>query len=342
LRQLQSPRGIRFKAIISDRFECKRRVPIWESKKAMKIGTFNLRDLFDEGTYSFYFNARQFTYTADFVQKRVDSFSRTIRKMDPDILFLQEVASEKVLERIIAQTKSNYSHFIGKSDWRGIANAVLFRLPNCSCVSVPAAGPLPVFVEGDEDIYGKRIDSLREFVRLETTYHGLPLTAIGIHSKSSVGIARKDRNNQFLSVMTQMDAADGLIRSTFFKLSQARRLRGIVDSLFSKEGDNTQIIVLGDFNAMEDTDVMRIIKGDLKGSPTTLLSACDVVPERKRFSHIKKGRKRLIDHILVSKSIQQSIRSVKIFNEKLRDQTSETAAPLIVESDHAPIMVELT
>jgi endonuclease/exonuclease/phosphatase family metal-dependent hydrolase len=309
----------------------------------MKIGTFNLRDLFDEGTHSFYFSAGQFTYAADFVQKRIDSFSRTIRELDSDILFLQEVASEKVLARIIEQTKLGYSHFIAKPDRRGIANAVLFRVPNCSCVSVPPAGPLPVFIEGDEDSYGTHIasDSRREFIRLETTYRGLPLTAIGVHLKSAVGVAKKDRNGQPLAVVTQLDAADGLIRATLFKLSQVRRLREIVDSVFVREGDAAQVVVLGDFNALEDTYALRIVRGELKGSLTALSNACDDVPERKRFSHIKKGRKRLIDHILVSKSIEQSVRSVKILNAKLHDQTNEKEAPLLVESDHAPIVMEL-
>jgi endonuclease/exonuclease/phosphatase family metal-dependent hydrolase len=198
-----------------------------------------------------------------------------------------------------------------------------------------------VFVEGDEDYYGTHIDSRREFVRLETVYRGSPLTAIGVHLKSAMGIAKKDQNGQPIVAVTQLDAADGLIRATLFKLSQVRMLREVVDSVFVKEGDTAQVVVLGDFNAPEDTYALRIVRGELKEALTALSNVCDDVPERKRFSHIKKGRKRLIDHILVSKSIEQSVRSVKIFNTKLHDQTNKTEAPLLVESDHAPIVVEL-
>jgi|GEM_PF-1241095 endonuclease/exonuclease/phosphatase family metal-dependent hydrolase len=310
----------------------------------MKIGTFNLRDLFEEG-HQFRFYAEEVTYTADFIQRRIDSIATTIRKIDADILFLQEVASEKVLARIVAQTKLQYSTFVGGPDRRGIANAALYRLADCSCSTISTESQLPVFVEGDEDLYGTRINNIprREFIRLETTYRDLPLTLIGVHLKATTGMAKRDRTGKTikLDVVTQIDAADSLIRSALTRLSQARKLREVADALFAKEGNAAQAVILGDFNALEYAELLRIIKGELEESPTTLFDACDEIPERKRYSHIKLGKKRLIDHILVSRSVQQLIRAVAILNKKLRDQTTETAGQFIVESDHAPIVMEL-
>ncbi len=308
----------------------------------MKIGTFNLRDLFDEG-HCFPFYGEEVTYTADFVKRRVTWIVAMIRKADPDILFLQEVASASVLARIVSEMELGYTVFSGEPDQRGIANAVLYRLSNCACSSMPAEGPLPVFMEGDEDLYGKRIADItrRGFVKLETLYHERPLTLIGVHVKASFGIEGRYTDGKRVHATTQLDAADNFIRSAIVRLSQARKLREIADTLFLRDGDDAQVVIIGDFNALEYSEVLRIIRGELGETPASLSDACDMVPECKRFSHIKHGKRRLIDHIMVSRGIQKSVRSVKIFNRKLRDQTTTTAATLAVESDHAPIVMEL-
>lgn len=304
----------------------------------MRIGTFNLKDLFDEGLHRLY--NLDFQYTADFVERRIEFLSKVIRKVDADILFLQEVGSEKVLARVATAADPTYSHFMGRPDKRGIANAVLFRLSNCTCTSVPAMGPLPVFVEGDADVYSSRIDVRRDFVRLDTTYAGLPLMAVGVHLKSSIGTLEKGRDGRLLDVTTQLDAADGYIRSAIFRFAQARKLREMVDACFAANKE-AQVIILGDFNALERAEVLRVIYGELEDSATKLSSACNLVSERKRFSHIRHGEKRLLDHLLVSENVRRAIRSVTIFNKKLRDIGDEPLSLRIVESDHAPIVMEV-
>lgn len=248
----------------------------------MKIGTFNLRNLFGPGTHSFHFYKDSFTYTPEFVQKRIDYLSEVVKKLNADLLFVQEVGSQELLEKVAKQSGINYSVFVGNPNWRGIANGVLYQ-GQCSCSSVPPFGPLPEFTEGDEEPYANRSYHHTDFIHLKTTYKNAPLDILDVHLKSSGGVKKENKNKEKLPILNQLDAADGLIRAFILKLSQAKKLRQILSSIFDSAGENTQIITLGDFNAQEDSEIIRIIKGDLTNSPGELVNVCDLIPEERFF-----------------------------------------------------------
>jgi exonuclease III len=65
------------------------------------------------------------------------------------------------------------------------------------------------------------------------------------------------------------------------------------------------------------------------------------VPEEQRFSLMPSGKKILIDHISISKALESSVKSVQILNENIATNKNVPPTPSCVESDHAPIVVEL-
>lgn len=303
----------------------------------MKIATFNLRNLFDAGHRDGYDS--QLLVTQEFVDKVVNNLSKTISQIKPDILLAQEVGSEKVFNALAKRSGPTYQTFVATPDTRGIANAALFN-SNVETASLPDINGFPVFVEGQEDIVSKNISKYRETVYLKTTYNSLPLHIFGIHLKASGPMPMRDKNGAKVPITSQREAGDAMIRTSLYKLAQARQLRELIDELFLAD-PMAQIIVLGDYNETESTQVLRMIKGELASAPTTqLTNLCEQIPEEKRYSFMGYGSIRLLDHILVSPSLKDSVVKLEILNENLVDQSGYPESQFF-QSDHAPVVLTL-
>ena len=303
----------------------------------MKIATYNLRNLFAAGHRDSYDS--QLLVTQEFVDKVVSNLSKTISQIAPDILLAQEVGSEKVFYDLAKLSGSTYQTFLATPDTRGIANAALFNT-NVETASLPDINGFPVFIEGQEDIVSKSISKYRETVYLKTTYNSLPLHIFGVHLKASGPMPMRNRLGAKMPITTQREAGDAMIRTAIYKLAQARELRELVDELFLSD-PFAQIIVLGDYNETEFTQVLRMIKGELASAPETqLLNLCEQIPEAKRYSFMGYGSIRLLDHILVSRSLIDSVVKLEILNDALVDQSGYPESQFF-QSDHAPVVVTL-
>lgn len=305
----------------------------------MKIATFNVEFLFDEGEHSH--SGKKWTYLPEFVEKRVDHLAKIISDIDADALFFQEVASENVLKRIVEKTGKNYSHFLAIPDNRSVGNAVIYKSLDCKVESVPAITDFPVMVEGDIDSIGPRLHSRRAFVHLETTYNNKPLHLFGLHLNSRFFIhlqSKKDRTP--LPINTQMEAADGLIRSEIFRSIQAKKMRQVIDELIAKDKD-VQIAVMGDFNSIERDTPLRIIQGEFETHEDALISPARKVPSEQRYSFIGENGKKLIDYILISKNLESLVKSFRILNDGLSHHSNQAPIPSFIESDHAPLVLEI-
>lgn len=306
----------------------------------MKISTYNLKFLFDTGTRLH--SGKEYTFTSDFVEQRFQYFTKQFDLLDADILFLQELGDESALIKILEKTKADYRHFIAEPDTFGVGNAVVYKSRlNCSCSSIPSRTSLPVFNSEDKDTLGSRIRSRRDYVQVETTYNEKPLHLLGIHIKSNFLIYEKDRDGSKIQErLSQTEAADAIIRSEMFRFSQAKKVREMSDSIF-KSNPNAQLIILGDFNATTSNKVYSIIRGHMKKLSDALTPILDKVPEDLRFSIVGPAKKRLIDHILISKKLERYIADVEILNKNIYDHSRKLNPQFIVESDHAPIIFEL-
>jgi endonuclease/exonuclease/phosphatase family metal-dependent hydrolase len=317
----------------------------------MKIATFNVEFLFDEGKHKH--SGTTWMYPKEYVAGRVEHLAKVISDIDADVIFLQEVASENVIKRIvekIAIGKSNdvnYSYFLAEPDKRGVGNAVIYRLKDCNVESIPAITGFPVMVEGDADMLGPKLYSRRAFVSLTTMYKGKPLHLFGLHLNSRFFVHLQSATGVPLPTETQMQAADGLIRSEVFRSIQARKMRQVIDELFVND-HTAQIAVMGDFNSLERETPFRIIVGEFTTHDDALISpASTMVPSEKRYSFIGddngdgKNGKKLIDYILISKPLEVEIKSFQIYNETLSHHNNKPPVPTFIESDHAPVVVEL-
>lgn len=307
----------------------------------MKIATHNIEFLFEEGTHNH--SGKEWNYSKELVEARIEHFAKLFSEINADILLLQEIASKSVIERIIAKSGVGYSYFFAAPDQNGVGNVVLYKEKDAVCKSIPVVAPLPVFIEGDNDTLGSRIWSRRDFVHLETEWNGKKLHAIGIHIKANFIMPEKSTNGEIRSMDTQIRAADGLIRSEVFRFSQAKRLRQLIDSLLVEDPE-AYIVIGGDFNSEENYATFRIIQGVIKNAPDTLVEAgLDIEPE-KRFSSLSTtlGRKRLLDHFLISKNLEPHVSNMRILNENIPTEKNVAPVPTLVGTDHAPVVMELS
>jgi hypothetical protein len=288
----------------------------------MKIGTYNLEFLFDEGVRRH--SGKEYTFTKEFADSRVDYFAKEFAKINADILFLQELGSESILQRIIKKVDAGYHYFIAEPDKYGVGNAVIYKDIGCNCESIPTNTAMPVFTEGNEDALGSQIWSRRDFVKMRTMYKERTLCLLGIHIKANFLVPETTKDGAAKPMKTQTDKADGIIRSELFRFNQARKARQVIDALFTDDID-TAAIVAGDFNSREGDKLFRIIKGENKGAHDELVSVS--------------SSEAPIDHILVSKNIEGHVVSVDIPKHDIFDHKSDPRFPYIVESDHAPIIL---
>ncbi len=305
----------------------------------MKIATFNVEFLFDEGEHKH--SGKTWFYSPEYVAARVDRLAKDIIDIDADILFLQEVASVTMIEKIIKKSGIDYSYYLATPDNRSVGNAVMFKSKDCKTESIPAVTNFPVMVEDDIDSIGPQLHSRRAFVHLITTYKDKPLHLFGLHLNSRFFVhlqSKKDRTP--LPTTTQMEAGDGLIRSEIFRSIQARKMRQVIDKLIA-EDKNVQIAVMGDFNSIERETPFRIILGEFSTHDDALISPATKISIENRYSFVGEHEKKLIDYILITKNLESSVKSFKILNTNLTYHNNKAPTPLFVESDHAPLVIEL-
>lgn len=305
----------------------------------MKIATFNVEFLFDEGEHKH--SGKTWYYSPEYVSKRIDHLSSIFLGINADYLFLQEVASADVIERIIKKTGLDYSYFISTPDNRGVGNAVIYKSKDCKVESIPAITDFTVMVEGDVDYIGPRLHSRRAFVHVTTQFKDKPFHLFGIHlnSRFFIHLQSKDDHSP-LPTITQMDAADGLIRSEIFRSIQARKMRQVIDGLIANDKD-VQLAVMGDFNSIERETPLRIIQGEFESHDDALISPARKIPVDNRYSFVGEYGKKLIDYILITKNLENSVRNFQIFNEGLSYHSNKAPTPSFIESDHAPIVIEI-
>ena len=297
----------------------------------MRIATFNLKNLFGLGYYSSH--GANIEVSPDILNAIITNRQTIIHSLRPDILVAQEIGSKEIFKEL--GESNNLSSFIAPPDVRGISNGILYTEAK-KVEALSDIQGLPVFHSNQTDNLGTSLKPYRNFVYLVSEYADKPLHIIGVHLKAASKIQLQTDTGEKVPITDQHEAGDSIIRMVFYKLAQARRLREIIDSIFVEEKD-AQIIVLGDFNTECHSNILDIIKGTFEDPNTQLHDLCDLLPDEKRFSCIWENKKLMVDHIIISPSLQKNIERLEIFNERISDATDTEN----INSDHAPLLVTL-
>ena len=138
--------------------------------------------------------------------------------------------------------------------------------------------------------------------------------------------------------------AEGVFISSMKRIGQALETRILIDRLFDKE-PCALISVCGDFNEEFDEVALEAIRGDVENTGNMDLAMRVMVPternipEPARYSLLHNGKGKMLDHILVSRTLLAYFKGSEVHNELLHDESIVFAPKIFYpESDHAPVI----
>jgi endonuclease/exonuclease/phosphatase family metal-dependent hydrolase len=172
------------------------------------------------------------------------------------------------------------------------------------------------------------------------------LSIINLHLKSRLPSNIAGQKVDIYTWKTASGWAEGFFLSSMKRVGQALETRMLIDKLFDEDED-ALIVVCGDFNADLNDVPVEAIKGDIENTGNSrlikrVLIPCEqTIPEPSRFSLLHLGKKKMLDHLLVSRSLLAHYRGTDIHNELLHDESIAFAGDKkFPESDHAPVVAE--
>jgi predicted extracellular nuclease len=141
--------------------------------------------------------------------------------------------------------------------------------------------------------------------------------------------------------------AEGSFISSMKRVAQALQVRMRIDQIFADEGADALVAICGDLNAEAGEVPLRAICGHVEetGNPDhaqLLMVPCENhIPDSARYSLLHLGRRNMLDHILVSRSLLRYLCDAQVHNEALPDESGAFRTDeKFPESDHAPVLAE--
>ncbi len=315
----------------------------------MRVATFNLENL---------------DFSEDF-EKRREVLVPQLERLDSDILLLQEIHSQKdeegdrslvALTELIKGTKyesfnisstldENYELYAQRNlvilanldilDTQQFKH-VLSNAPKYQVITADPNSEEPEEITWERPILYSKI-KLKE----DKVAH-----VINLHLKSKNPTNIQGQKFDRFSWKSSSGWAEGYFLSAMRRVGQAVEVRMLVDKIFDEEEDPI-IIVGGDFNADLYEVPFEAIVGRTENTGNITLQnrelvPCELsVPDSARFSLYHHGKKNMLDHILVSRSLLPYYEGTEIHNETLSDESIAFATDdKYPESDHAPILAK--
>jgi endonuclease/exonuclease/phosphatase family metal-dependent hydrolase len=172
------------------------------------------------------------------------------------------------------------------------------------------------------------------------------LDLINVHLKSRLPTPVDGQLLDQYTWKTTAGWAEGFFLSSMKRVGQALETRMLVDRLFDRD-EGALVVVCGDFNTDLDDVPMEAIRGDVENTGNgqlagRVLVACErTIPESSRFSLLHQGRGKMLDHLLISRSLLACYKGIEIHNELLHDESVAFGTDMkFPESDHAPVVAE--
>lgn len=299
----------------------------------MKIATYNIRNLFDPGT--FIDETKTDPVQEDFFTTRVNYFIEQLRSLDLDIVCLQEIGGELGIARIAEAL--DYAHFSAKPNARGIRVAVLYKktLTEVVCKSVSLGElVLPSLCASGDTKALPPIEQRRDLLVLECSVGGMKTRIISFHLKSLIPMYLEGEDKE----QDTHAHADAKFRSIFYKMMELRAIRQYANTSI---GEGYELVLLGDFNEDNHSSIIDILRSSVLD--TYRLTDVMVRHEGNKTTHIHRGNTLTFDTILVTEKLLAKLTRVGVENQTLRDYSLLPwgAIEHEVESDHALVWMKV-
>lgn len=313
----------------------------------MRIGTWNLENLFRPGGGS-----GAPSGSAEY-EAKLDGLAATITEHALDVLAVQEVGEPEALDDLTTRLEGDWASALADPDGRGIRVGLIARGLKLTDVEQIAAFPPELGgVRVNDD--GDHIEAMgRPALRARVAVDSDTDTAIDVistHLKSKLLTYPGGR----FSPRDEGERARYAVYALHRRAAEAAAVRAGVDTLLAGEGQTRAVVVAGDLNDEVQAATTQILLGPGgseigtlgydrpdKGDAHRLWNLAPLIPEDQRYSRIYRGRRELIDHLLVSHTLLEAINTVTTGTapSSITDEPSERRdAP---HSDHAPVIATL-
>jgi endonuclease/exonuclease/phosphatase family metal-dependent hydrolase len=308
------------------------------------VATWNLENLFRPGTE--YGPTTQEAY-----EDKLAALAETIGEIGPDVLALQEVGSSDALQDLVDRLDGDWHVALSAfPDRRGIRVGFVSRtaFDDVDDVRDLPAPLAPVQVDDD----GATIAATnRGVVRVRVTAEGRAVDLVTCHLKSKLLTFPGER----FTPRDEGERARYGAYALYQRAAEAVTVRSLADRLLDGRGSDRAVVVLGDLNDEPPAGTTQILLGPPgseigtegfdrpdQGDPWRLWNLAPCIPAERRFTRIFRGRRELVDHVLVSHALVRRV---------VRADTAGKMPPSITEfpstrrdargSDHRPVFAEL-
>lgn len=321
-----------------------------------KVMTWNLENLFPVG-------AESGPKTQEEYAQKLQSLADGILQLDPDLLAVQEVGSTESFHDLLDCLQGRFPHTLLSThpDQRGIRVGFISKREieeNEDILEFPPKG-LPK-VPG-VDSHGNLIDVTamgRGALRIRVSPKpDFPIHLITTHLKSKLLTYPTPTGQPRFTPHDENERARIAGIALLRRTAEGVALRVKANELLEGNAQNA-LIVLGDMNDVTDAATTEILSGPGgseigtpgfnradKGDDARLFNLAPLIPSERRYSRITRGKRELIDHILVSQEllpgqprrvpvVDSNVETVGPLPSVTDDPNERRGKP---SSDHAPI-----
>ena len=324
-----------------------------------RIATWNLENLFRPGGGS-----GAPTDAAAYAAK-LAALAGTIRRLDPDVLAVQEVGDPAALQDLVDRLPGGWHSGVADPDGRGIRVGVVSKLPLTRQEQVRAFPAQLAPVQVDDS--GMTITQMaRPALRVRVRTGGVDIDVVSVHLKSKLLSFPGDR----FSPRDEDERARYAVYALHRRAAEAAGVRSYVTGLLEGHGQQRAVVVAGDLNDEVQAATTQILLGPPgsewgtagyeqpdAGDGARLWNLAMRIEATQRYSRKYRGRLELIDHLMVSHALRGRVTTVTAGDPEQTPPAAGAAQPAGGDlpsvtdnpnerrddpgSDHRPVMVTL-
>ena len=282
-------------------------------------------------------------------QTKLDTLAATITSLDPDVLAVQEILDPDALADLVDRLDGTWHTGLADPDGRGIRVGLLSRPALTRIEQIRDFPDRLLPIQADDN--GNTIHQLgRPGLRARVRSGGRTIEVVSVHLKSKLLTFPGGR-------FTPRDE-DERTRYAVYALqrraAEAAGIRSYVTALLGGDPE-ASVVVAGDLNDEQQAATTQILYGPPgselgtegfdrpdTGDTQRLWNTAGFIAAGERWSRVYRGRRELIDHVLVSHALIDAVQSATTAGgavDSIGDQpgTRRNATA----SDHRPILVIL-
>jgi endonuclease/exonuclease/phosphatase family metal-dependent hydrolase len=300
------------------------------------------------------------------IEARIPTLQAQLRRLDADVICLQEVNGQKppgakirqldALDMVLRGTQYGAFHRAhslrektgGAFDAHNLVTLSRFPFGEVRQILHACVPPIAyrfASISKPESEIEIRWERPLLLTVLELPGHGL-VHVVNLHLRAPLASPVPGAKLSALAWRDTSSWAEGYYVAEMKRSGQALEARLVADAILDRDRQ-AAIIICGDFNAEVNDTPLQILLASPEDTGNADLAWRAMVPlgghetNERQFTMVLAGRKIMLDHILASAKLAVACRSVTIDNDALLDAAErEEIGSLRPGSHHAPVVAE--